>query len=715
MIAAATQLNDKAMKAEQEMDTTKMGTTMGAKTSAVDSITRPDSSAPIFYRHIECMQPFHWNTSTVVASCSAPDEVVLDGHNIDPLSIVDRIEGFGALSPEQREEVHRKITEWKEERQMDYTTLQQQQDMQQMIMFMHNQIQHQQHMIAQYQQMQQQQQHMYQQQQQQQHGPSHQPHLYPLSMPLPPSAVPLSTPATSSATHGHHHATGMSMSSTTAPTGSMANVATVSGGLAGGGSIPNTPQLLPSSMHRRASVCSIREGSTNYRESGLSTPGSGVSGGSITGLGGLQGLSLASPVGAPRHMHGHGHGHGHARGHGQSQGGHVRHKSRSHNVSPLHASSRPHVRGGSGSALVATSSSSASVSAGASPAAASTTATPATPSYLSGGWISSTSVASSSNPTSRNRSGASSTGKVTPKRKSPGSSGHGQFAAAKAVQISPILVGQVATSGPGHVMQSGAGSRARLVQDDAGSPDTPPDTLPRRPSVKRARSGSASHFSTEQATWAMGVVADTNVKGSSTAASSGGTRKRAASSSSSVTDPQSYRKISSADETTHHSTSSTRHRNQSTSSKSKSGGGSGATSRARSMEGGGGGGGRTEAVTPAASSSSLDVDTESAAATSSVRPRRRRAKKDPTAPKRPASAYMMWCLQRRPQLKKLHPDVNSNVLMRRMALEWRAQAKTVEFMSEWNELHRQDQIRYRKQMEEWRGTGSFTEHKRRGA
>lgn len=45
--------------------------------------------------------------------------------------------------------------------------------------------------------------------------------------------------------------------------------------------------------------------------------------------------------------------------------------------------------------------------------------------------------------------------------------------------------------------------------------------------------------------------------------------------------------------------------------------------------------------------------------------------------------------------------------MRQMALEWKSMIRTPDVMRRWDELHEMDQARYRRQMEQWRATGSY--------
>lgn len=89
--------------------------------------------------------------------------------------------------------------------------------------------------------------------------------------------------------------------------------------------------------------------------------------------------------------------------------------------------------------------------------------------------------------------------------------------------------------------------------------------------------------------------------------------------------------------------------------------------------------------------------------------RRKRTKKDPSAPKRPTSNYMFWCAHRRPALRALHPDLPSNVLMQKIALEWKTQPRSAAEKRMWMDMQERDQARYKRQMDQWKATGRYTE------
>ena len=107
------------------------------------------------------------------------------------------------------------------------------------------------------------------------------------------------------------------------------------------------------------------------------------------------------------------------------------------------------------------------------------------------------------------------------------------------------------------------------------------------------------------------------------------------------------------------------------------------------------------------------ASTSTAVSAPGVGQKRKRTRKDPNAPKRPASNYMYWCRSRRPQLKAEFPEVNSNILMQKLAVEWRAMDFTTpagkKALAHWDALHLKDQRRYQKQMKEWKEKGEYTE------
>ena len=50
--------------------------------------------------------------------------------------------------------------------------------------------------------------------------------------------------------------------------------------------------------------------------------------------------------------------------------------------------------------------------------------------------------------------------------------------------------------------------------------------------------------------------------------------------------------------------------------------------------------------------------------------KKEKKKKDPSAPKRPRSAYILFCTDIREKIKEENPEVHNNELMKYMAAKW---------------------------------------------
>lgn len=60
--------------------------------------------------------------------------------------------------------------------------------------------------------------------------------------------------------------------------------------------------------------------------------------------------------------------------------------------------------------------------------------------------------------------------------------------------------------------------------------------------------------------------------------------------------------------------------------------------------------------------------------------KKKRAKKDPNAPKKPLSAYMLWLQENRPMIKKKYPGATIGEVGKRAGEMWKAlDDKTVSF------------------------------------
>jgi len=78
---------------------------------------------------------------------------------------------------------------------------------------------------------------------------------------------------------------------------------------------------------------------------------------------------------------------------------------------------------------------------------------------------------------------------------------------------------------------------------------------------------------------------------------------------------------------------------------------------------------------------------------------KRKKKKDPNAPKRPRSAYILYCTEKRSEVKAEHPDAKPAELMRIMGELWNSLAPTKK--QEYTDKAKDDKARYNDQMKDY--------------
>lgn len=79
----------------------------------------------------------------------------------------------------------------------------------------------------------------------------------------------------------------------------------------------------------------------------------------------------------------------------------------------------------------------------------------------------------------------------------------------------------------------------------------------------------------------------------------------------------------------------------------------------------------------------------------------KRPKKDPAAPKRPLSAYFLFCGEARGQVKAEMPELSTTEISKELGKRWEACTERTRF----EQLAVKDKERYARQMEEYKGTG----------
>ncbi|XP_028418489.1 FACT complex subunit SSRP1-like [Dendronephthya gigantea] len=77
---------------------------------------------------------------------------------------------------------------------------------------------------------------------------------------------------------------------------------------------------------------------------------------------------------------------------------------------------------------------------------------------------------------------------------------------------------------------------------------------------------------------------------------------------------------------------------------------------------------------------------------------KKRVKKDPNAPKKALSAYMLWLNQTRDEIKKANPGISITELSKKAGVLWKA----LEDKSKWNKLAAEAKVRYEEQMKEYK-------------
>jgi len=75
------------------------------------------------------------------------------------------------------------------------------------------------------------------------------------------------------------------------------------------------------------------------------------------------------------------------------------------------------------------------------------------------------------------------------------------------------------------------------------------------------------------------------------------------------------------------------------------------------------------------------------------------SKKDPNKPKKNMSAYMFYCQERRPQMKKDNPELKFTEITKLISPEWKALSK--DDKKKYDDLAAKDKERYQKEMEEY--------------
>ena len=90
----------------------------------------------------------------------------------------------------------------------------------------------------------------------------------------------------------------------------------------------------------------------------------------------------------------------------------------------------------------------------------------------------------------------------------------------------------------------------------------------------------------------------------------------------------------------------------------------------------------------------MDVDDTSKSPTS---PKKKKAKKHPNAPKRGASAYLLFSADARPKIKEANPDLDFAATAKKLGEDWKA----LEDKSEWEEKAKEEKARYEKEMESY--------------
>jgi len=78
---------------------------------------------------------------------------------------------------------------------------------------------------------------------------------------------------------------------------------------------------------------------------------------------------------------------------------------------------------------------------------------------------------------------------------------------------------------------------------------------------------------------------------------------------------------------------------------------------------------------------------------------KRKKKKDPNAPKRPRSAYILYCTEKRNEVKNEHPDAKPADLMKMMGEMWNALSESKK--KDFTDKAKEDKTRYNDQMKNY--------------
>lgn len=78
----------------------------------------------------------------------------------------------------------------------------------------------------------------------------------------------------------------------------------------------------------------------------------------------------------------------------------------------------------------------------------------------------------------------------------------------------------------------------------------------------------------------------------------------------------------------------------------------------------------------------------------------KKKKKDANMPKRSMSGFMFFCSKNRPKLKEKHPSATVGELAKQLGAAWKLM--TDDQKKPFEEMHRQDRIRYEREMESYR-------------
>ncbi|KAJ2338337.1 non-histone protein, partial [Coemansia sp. RSA 2618] len=111
-----------------------------------------------------------------------------------------------------------------------------------------------------------------------------------------------------------------------------------------------------------------------------------------------------------------------------------------------------------------------------------------------------------------------------------------------------------------------------------------------------------------------------------------------------------------------------------------------------------------------AQSSTASTPRQASISTNGAQARKPRREKDPSAPRRPANAFVLYCQVERPNIKSAGTELSSSELTRSMGVKWRGLPKSEK--QAYFDLYEREMARYQREMDTYKGVAAAGEAER---